>query len=152
MTALTLIDTALKAKLQVLHLCGKMPPERSEAVLKAEGVPGRAYSFFERMDLAYAAADAAIGRAGATFLAEIAFVRLPAVLVPYPFAGAHQLENAKAFARDHRAVVIEQSEADPGKIAAELSKLLTAVPCAAARAPRPGEAREKLADYILETK
>lgn len=50
------------------------------------------------MPLALAAADVVIGRAGATFLAEIANCGLPGILVPYPYASEnHQVHNAEAF-------------------------------------------------------
>lgn len=53
-------------------------------------------SFIERMDLAYAASDLVVCRAGATTIAELTRLGKPAVLVPYPGAAAnHQVENAK---------------------------------------------------------
>lgn len=49
------------------------------------------------MPLALAASDLVIGRAGATFLAEIANCGLPGILVPYPYASEnHQVHNAQA--------------------------------------------------------
>ena len=69
------------------------------------------------MDLAYAACDFAIGRAGATFLAEITAKKIPAILIPYPYAGAHQLANARIFSRHNDAVVAEQRDLTPEKLA-----------------------------------
>jgi UDP-N-acetylglucosamine--N-acetylmuramyl-(pentapeptide) pyrophosphoryl-undecaprenol N-acetylglucosamine transferase len=52
--------------------------------------------FLDRIDLAYALADAAIGRAGAGSIAELAVCGVPALLVPYPHAAAnHQEANAR---------------------------------------------------------
>lgn len=51
----------------------------------------------ERMDLVLARTDICIGRAGASFLAEISCRGLPAILVPYPYSGGHQEKNAAYF-------------------------------------------------------
>lgn len=67
--------------------------------------------FIEQMEFAYAAADFAVCRAGATTLAELTRVGLPAVLVPYPFAAAdHQTENARAMVEENAAVMIPDNE------------------------------------------
>jgi UDP-N-acetylglucosamine--N-acetylmuramyl-(pentapeptide) pyrophosphoryl-undecaprenol N-acetylglucosamine transferase len=110
--ALQYIPNEWKSRLQVLHLCGKMSEETAGARLTREGVPGRVFSFFERMDLCYAVADLAIGRAGATFLAEIAFKNIRAILIPYPFGGGHQKINAEVFCGRGRAMMIEQKDLD----------------------------------------
>lgn len=52
--------------------------------------------FIEAMEMAYAAADLVVSRAGATTIAEITLTGKPAVLVPYPHAaGDHQTRNAQ---------------------------------------------------------
>jgi UDP-N-acetylglucosamine--N-acetylmuramyl-(pentapeptide) pyrophosphoryl-undecaprenol N-acetylglucosamine transferase len=143
-----------KARLQVLHLCGKMNPAVSEAIFAREGVPAKVYSFFDRMDLAYGAADLAVGRAGATFLAEIEAKEIPGILIPYPFAGGHQLLNARAFSRHRRAIVTEQAVTTPEKLAEYVSQFMSEIEVkrSSANGARPVKtsAREKLADYIEE--
>ena len=114
---LKLLPMADRASLQVVHLTGKMSTVSAEASCAKGGVFSRAFSFFERMDLVYGVADFAIGRAGATFLAEAAAKKIPAILVPYPFAGGHQLLNAKEFLRDGRSLVIEQKDLSPQTLA-----------------------------------
>ena len=116
LAALPLLPAWFKEKVQVLHLCGKMPKAEAARAFQKAGLDARVYSFFDRMDLAYAAADFALGRAGATFLAEIAFKNIPAVLVPYPHGDGHQRENARVYSRTHRACVTEQSELTPAKL------------------------------------
>ena len=81
-------------------------------------------------------------------MAEIAAKGIPAVLVPYPFGGAHQLENARAFARSNEAAIIGQSELTPERLAREVSRLLERGPLKPAA---PSDARRRLADLILET-
>lgn len=67
--------------------------------------------FIDEMDQAYSAADLVICRAGATSLAELGVLGLPAILVPYPHAAAdHQYKNAAAVAEAGAAIVLRDSE------------------------------------------
>lgn len=62
----------------------------------------RAMEFLNRMDLAYAAADVIISRAGAGTIAELCVVGKPVILVPSPnVAEDHQTKNAKALVNDN---------------------------------------------------
>lgn len=67
--------------------------------------------FLDRMDLAYAAADVVLARAGALTLAEITALGKPAILVPLPrSAGGHQLANARALEDRGAAIVIDEKD------------------------------------------
>ena len=64
--------------------------------------------FIDRMDMAYAASDFAICRAGAMTISELASAGLPAILVPLPGAAAdHQLKNAQSVAKMNGAIVVQ---------------------------------------------
>jgi UDP-N-acetylglucosamine--N-acetylmuramyl-(pentapeptide) pyrophosphoryl-undecaprenol N-acetylglucosamine transferase len=81
--------------------------------------------FEDRMDLLLAAADIAVQRAGASTVAELTAVGLPAILVPLPGApGDHQTANARRLAAGGAAVVIPDGELTPGRLTAELDRLL----------------------------
>ncbi len=84
------------------------------AAFAGDKVSGRAlFPFLNRMELAYAAADFIIARAGALTLAEIAVCKLPAILIPYPFAtGNHQMINARTYSENGSAVIIEDGQLD----------------------------------------
>lgn len=138
----------LRRRLQVLHLCGRMPAAEAEAAYQKLGIRAKAYSFFDRMDLAYAVSDAAVGRAGATFLAEIAAKGIPAVLIPYPYGDGHQRDNARVFCADGRAVAVEQSVLTPQKLG-ELVKDRLDRPQTLRAVSVPTRSRELLADFIL---
>jgi UDP-N-acetylglucosamine--N-acetylmuramyl-(pentapeptide) pyrophosphoryl-undecaprenol N-acetylglucosamine transferase len=77
------------------------------------------------MELALGAATVAISRAGASSLAEIAAMRLPALLIPYPAAtDQHQLRNARAFEATGAARVLDQRAAGPESLARALGDLV----------------------------
>ncbi len=68
--------------------------------------------FIERMDYAYAAADAVVCRAGALTISEIALINKPAVLIPSPHvAEDHQTKNAMALVNNDAALMVHNAEA-----------------------------------------
>jgi hypothetical protein len=70
------------------------------------------------MELAMAASTIAISRAGASSLAELAAMRLPAVLLPFPAAvDNHQFHNARAFEKTNAAHLLTQRDATADKLA-----------------------------------
>ncbi|HMC51159.1 MAG TPA: UDP-N-acetylglucosamine--N-acetylmuramyl-(pentapeptide) pyrophosphoryl-undecaprenol N-acetylglucosamine transferase, partial [Acidimicrobiales bacterium] len=92
----------------------------------AGGLVYQAVSYEDRMPTAYAAADLAVCRAGATTVSELAAAGLPAVLVPLPGApGDHQTANARAVARLGGAVVVPDPELSTERLVAEVDALLS---------------------------
>jgi UDP-N-acetylglucosamine--N-acetylmuramyl-(pentapeptide) pyrophosphoryl-undecaprenol N-acetylglucosamine transferase len=69
--------------------------------------------FLNRMDLAYAAADMIIARAGAGTLAELCVIRKPVILVPSPnVAEDHQTKNALALTNKDAAIMVRDADAE----------------------------------------
>ena len=69
--------------------------------------------FLNRMDLAYAAADVIISRAGAGTIAELCVIKKPVILVPSPnVAEDHQTKNALALVQDNAAVFVADRDAE----------------------------------------
>ncbi len=104
---------ALPRDWQILHVSGRRDyayMQAEEAQLFGENIV-RLVPYLSNPADAYALADLVIARAGASTLAELAALGLPAVLVPYPLASEnHQLRNARAFASTGAAVVLEDGE------------------------------------------
>jgi UDP-N-acetylglucosamine--N-acetylmuramyl-(pentapeptide) pyrophosphoryl-undecaprenol N-acetylglucosamine transferase len=69
------------------------------------------FAFTDRIEMAYAAADMVIARAGALTLAEITAAGLPSILIPYPFAaGDHQRKNAAVFVEKGAALIFDDNQ------------------------------------------
>jgi UDP-N-acetylglucosamine--N-acetylmuramyl-(pentapeptide) pyrophosphoryl-undecaprenol N-acetylglucosamine transferase len=99
--------------LQVIWQTGNAFAEKAaEAVEKNAGQGIRTFSFITRMDMAYAAADMIVSRAGAIAISELCLVGKPAILVPSPNVAAdHQTKNAMALAEKNAALLVRDSMA-----------------------------------------
>jgi len=110
---------------QWLHLTGANDFEKVKAGYTAQKIKAVVKPFLAEMDLALGAATVAVSRAGASSLAEIAAMRLPSLLVPFPAAADnHQFFNAIAFEKNGAAKLLQQKSATPEKVAAILSELV----------------------------
>lgn len=98
--------------LQVIHLAGEADLAMLEAKYQPLKIKVKLFGFLKEMQYAYSAADLVISRAGATSIAEIISFKIPAVLIPYPFAYKHQTANAQVLSREGAASLIEDSALD----------------------------------------
>jgi UDP-N-acetylglucosamine--N-acetylmuramyl-(pentapeptide) pyrophosphoryl-undecaprenol N-acetylglucosamine transferase len=105
---------------QVIHQTGTRDLDEVRAAYSEASIAADVHAFIEDMAAVYSCASVAICRAGATTLAELAVMGIPAILIPYPLAAAnHQWHNAQAFARRGAAVVVEDRP-EPGRSVASL--------------------------------
>lgn len=81
-----------EAGVQVLHAAGRIDEVSPQT--EDRSVPYVVEEFIDRMDLAYAAGDLIVCRAGANTVTEVAAVGLPAVFVPLPIGNGEQALNA----------------------------------------------------------
>ena len=71
----------------------------------------QSYKFIKEMDLAYAAADIIVSRAGAIAISELCFVGKPVILVPSPnVAEDHQTQNAQSLVNKNSALMVKDVE------------------------------------------
>jgi UDP-N-acetylglucosamine--N-acetylmuramyl-(pentapeptide) pyrophosphoryl-undecaprenol N-acetylglucosamine transferase len=110
---------------QVLHITGPGEYETLNAAYAASPVAAAVVPFCQEMGLAYAAADVAVSRSGASSLTELSAFGLPVILVPYPTAADdHQRRNADVFTKARAAVAVEEADLGGGKLGDLLTKLL----------------------------
>jgi len=112
------------ADFQAIHMTGAKDFSTYEQRYKTQALPVKAYAFIDDMPAAYAAADIIIARSGAATISELGLLGLPAVLVPYPFAGNHQKYNAEVLAQKGAAVIIEQKDLTKASLKEAVSRLL----------------------------
>ena len=147
------------AGIQVLHARGPKNTDVQAPGATMTSPPAQApyvvVDYLERMDLAYAAADLALCRAGAVTVAELSAVGLPAAFVPLPIGNGEQRRNALPVVEAGGGLLVEDADLTPDWIAEHLVPLLTdpealagyARHAAAAGAP---DADERLAGIVLD--
>jgi UDP-N-acetylglucosamine--N-acetylmuramyl-(pentapeptide) pyrophosphoryl-undecaprenol N-acetylglucosamine transferase len=144
------------AGIAVLHAHG---PKNTLVVQDDRAARGQppyvAVPYLERMDLAYAAADAVLCRCGAMTVAEVSAVGLPAVFVPLPHGNGEQALNAQPVVDIGGALMVTDDELTPAKVLALLVPILTDrqrinAMSAAAQGSGHRVADETLARMVLE--
>jgi UDP-N-acetylglucosamine--N-acetylmuramyl-(pentapeptide) pyrophosphoryl-undecaprenol N-acetylglucosamine transferase len=109
----------------------------------------RLEAFIDDMDLAYAAADVVVARAGASTVAELEHLGLRAVLVPLPIAREGEQDgNAAALVARGGATIVTDASLDAGTLRAAVTALLAAPE--PPPDPRHAAAARELAERIIE--
>jgi len=108
------LDKILAADVQLIWQTGKYYYQSVMEQMKGKEHPNiKVLEFLHRMDLAYAAADLVISRAGAGTIAELCAVKKPAILVPSPnVAEDHQTMNAIALVENDAAILVGDAMAE----------------------------------------
>ena len=99
--------------IQVIWQTGSYMHEQAVAAVKekGEGENVKVHKFISRMDMAYAAADIIISRAGAIAISELCLVGKPIILIPSPnVAEDHQTKNAMALVEKGAAAMVRDNE------------------------------------------
>jgi UDP-N-acetylglucosamine--N-acetylmuramyl-(pentapeptide) pyrophosphoryl-undecaprenol N-acetylglucosamine transferase len=141
------------AGVQVLHVVG--PQGEAHAETTPGGPPYVIVPFVSRMDLAYAAADAVLCRAGSNTVTEVSGVGLPAIFVPLPIGNGEQALNARPVVDAGGGLLVADAALTPEWVSSTVPELLTdrdrlATMSTAAANLIPLDADEKLADMVVE--
>ncbi|WP_415855543.1 undecaprenyldiphospho-muramoylpentapeptide beta-N-acetylglucosaminyltransferase [Sinomonas sp. G460-2] len=112
------------AGVQTLHITG-----RGKAVTANDGVPLAAdgyhqVEYVDGMEMAYAAADLLVCRAGAGTVCEVAAAGVPAVFVPLPIGNGEQALNARGLVEAGAALLVRDADFTAGWLAREVLPLV----------------------------
>jgi UDP-N-acetylglucosamine--N-acetylmuramyl-(pentapeptide) pyrophosphoryl-undecaprenol N-acetylglucosamine transferase len=132
------INDAIAASLEdflkithVVHVCGDGPKDYPELERLRQNLPDNLRSRYqlypylhEEMGAALAAADLVVSRSGASVLGEFPAFGLPSILVPYPYAGAHQELNARSLVDHNAAILLKDGELAAGRLLEVVRELL----------------------------
>ncbi len=105
------LDVLAQQNVTVIWQCGKLYYEQYKTYDNAKNV--QVYQFINQMDMAYAAADIVISRAGASSVSELCIVGKPVIFIPSPnVAEDHQTKNAQAIVNKEAALLIKENALD----------------------------------------
>jgi UDP-N-acetylglucosamine--N-acetylmuramyl-(pentapeptide) pyrophosphoryl-undecaprenol N-acetylglucosamine transferase len=154
------------AGVQVLHVSGRgkqvrLPPGSpapEDAEVGPDDPPAPRYvvvSYVDRMDLAYAACDAVVCRAGAGTVSELTALGLPAAYVPLPIGNGEQRLNAEAVVAAGGGLLVDDDEFTPQWVTTTLLPVLREPDqlrdmSAAARDFGVLDAADRLAELVIE--
>ena len=107
------LDQLIEANVQLIWQTGRVYYESVKAQIANKDLRSvRLYDFLKEMDLAYAAANVVVSRAGALSISELCLARRPSVLVPSPnVAEDHQTKNAMALVKEDATIIISDEQA-----------------------------------------
>jgi len=130
-SVLTNIDKLIDAKIQVIWQTGKIYYDSVKTKVADKDLRKiRIHDFLTQMDLAYAASDVVISRAGALAISELCLAKRPAILVPSPnVAEDHQTKNAMSLVNQQAAIMIKDVDARKQLIDVSLKLLFDEPQC-----------------------
>ena len=102
------ISWMVELNIQIIWQTGKLYFEEYKHFDSLDGV--QVHAFINQMDMAYAASDLIISRAGAGSISELCIVGKPTVFIPSPnVAEDHQTKNALAVVEKNGAILLAES-------------------------------------------
>ncbi|HBV42727.1 MAG TPA: undecaprenyldiphospho-muramoylpentapeptide beta-N-acetylglucosaminyltransferase [Desulfovibrio sp.] len=114
--AVQLLGTLRDNNIHIIHQCGEKDYARVAEAYKSHGysqaeIDTMLFPFIDNMAEAYAKADFALCRAGATSIAELAATKTPALFIPFPYAANdHQTANAQSIVSRSGAIMVKESD------------------------------------------
>lgn len=101
----------IKEKICFIHITGKSDYEMVKNAYAVKSFSAEVHKYIHNIETAYKKATLVVCRAGATTVAELIALKIPAVLIPYSYSTeGHQKANAEYLARNNCAVMIEEKQ------------------------------------------
>ncbi|HHB75862.1 MAG TPA: undecaprenyldiphospho-muramoylpentapeptide beta-N-acetylglucosaminyltransferase [Desulfobulbus sp.] len=142
--------------LRIIHQTGTTDEALIRKGYEERGIEAEVASFFSDMADVYGRADLVVSRAGATTLAELAVMGMPALLIPYPFAADdHQTTNGEYYVNGGGALMVQEKKLDGDGLAEEIRQLadnpekLGKMAAAMGKMGRP-EATDRIVDVCMQ--
>lgn len=154
--SIELVPMAVRARLSVTQQAREEDVGRVRAAYERLGVAAEVEPFFRDLPARMAASHLVISRSGASTVAELAAIGRPSILVPLPHAlDQDQRANAAMLKRAGGAIMMEQSQFTPDRVAAEIARLAAdparlAAMAAAARRQGILDAADRLAELVIK--
>lgn len=119
------ILAAQQVMVRLIHQTGSADETLVKQGYERIGIAAEVSAFIRDMAQVYRRADLVVSRAGATTLAELAVMGLPALLIPYPFAADdHQTTNGRYYEKGHGCKVLRESTLSGEILAQTISEYL----------------------------
>ena len=112
-------------KLQITQQAAINDHEAISVIYDDIGISYKLSDFFHNIEIEYKNAELAICRAGASTIAELSSIGLPAIFIPYPYAADnHQFLNATVLEQSGASWCMEQESVTPNDLAVKLFELI----------------------------
>jgi UDP-N-acetylglucosamine--N-acetylmuramyl-(pentapeptide) pyrophosphoryl-undecaprenol N-acetylglucosamine transferase len=109
-------------EIRIVHQTGERDFDNVQQAYRQAGVPAQVSRFIDNMPHAFAEADLALCRSGASTVAEITAAGKPAIFVPFPQAADdHQRRNAEALVKANAAQLIPEAELSVERLVESIS-------------------------------
>lgn len=150
------LSEKLGGRVRFTHQTGRADLAEVRARYDRLGIKAEVNDFITDMAAVYSRVDLAVSRAGATTLAELAVMGLPAILLPYPFAADnHQQSNGAYYEEGGAAKMFREQDLDGEKLAGEIlylvenPEMLHQMSCRMQELAKP-DAAERIIDECLQ--
>ena len=105
--------SALKEKINFIHITGEKDYEIVKNAYLKNGIKSEVYNYLFKIEEAYKKTSFTICRSGAMTISELISLRMPAILIPYPYSTEnHQKANAEYLSKNDCSILIEETDID----------------------------------------
>jgi len=109
-----------KENFRIIHVTGHQDYDFILREYSRMKIDALVFAFLKEIGYAYKLANIAVTRAGASTISELIALKVPAIIIPYPFAGGHQSMNAKILSDVNAAIIIDEHDLSTGELEGQL--------------------------------